>query len=150
MKSYRKELWFNVPTRRAFINITPAVQKCIDENGVSKVWSSSLPSIFSYVTFHCKFNVLFLFGNLKKDPLNHDNQLKRGLLAQSSCLLQRGSPSIQAFIGTMWHWRVQGLKNKAIQRLEPLFREVSRIVFMPFGILMFVQVSYTILYANLC
>jgi len=22
MKSYRKELWFNVPTRRAFINIT--------------------------------------------------------------------------------------------------------------------------------
>ena len=30
MKSYRKELWFEVPTRRAFINITPDVQKCID------------------------------------------------------------------------------------------------------------------------
>ncbi|MGD9332293.1 MAG: hypothetical protein PVJ53_13355 [Desulfobacterales bacterium] len=35
MKSYRKELWFNVPTRRAFINITPDVQKCIDASGVS-------------------------------------------------------------------------------------------------------------------
>ncbi|MGD8958840.1 MAG: hypothetical protein PVI27_03260 [Desulfobacteraceae bacterium] len=36
MKSYRKELWFNVPTRRAFINITPDVQKCIDESSVSE------------------------------------------------------------------------------------------------------------------
>ncbi|MCG6908033.1 MAG: secondary thiamine-phosphate synthase enzyme YjbQ [Desulfobacteraceae bacterium] len=36
MKSYRKELWFNVPTRRAFINITADVQKCIDESGVSE------------------------------------------------------------------------------------------------------------------
>ena len=26
MKSYRKELWFNVPTRRAFINITSQVE----------------------------------------------------------------------------------------------------------------------------
>lgn len=28
MKSYRKELWFEVPTRRAFINITPQVEAC--------------------------------------------------------------------------------------------------------------------------
>jgi secondary thiamine-phosphate synthase enzyme len=34
MKSYRKELWFNVPTRRAFINITPQVETCIDESGI--------------------------------------------------------------------------------------------------------------------
>jgi hypothetical protein len=27
MKSYRKELWFEVPTRRAFINITGDVQR---------------------------------------------------------------------------------------------------------------------------
>ena len=27
MKSYRKELWFNVPGRRAFINITPQVNR---------------------------------------------------------------------------------------------------------------------------
>jgi len=36
MKSYRKELWFNVPTRRAFINITSDVEKCLKESGVSE------------------------------------------------------------------------------------------------------------------
>jgi len=32
MKSYRKELWFEVPTRRAFINITPDVRACLTES----------------------------------------------------------------------------------------------------------------------
>ena len=34
MKSYRKELWFEVPTRRALINITPQVQECLQESGI--------------------------------------------------------------------------------------------------------------------
>ncbi len=34
MKSYRKELWFNVPQRLAFINITPQVEECLMESGV--------------------------------------------------------------------------------------------------------------------
>ena len=34
MKSFRKELWFNVPTRRAFVNITPQVRECVKESGV--------------------------------------------------------------------------------------------------------------------
>ncbi|HOJ61806.1 MAG TPA: YjbQ family protein, partial [bacterium] len=34
MKSYRKELWFNVPARRAFINITPECEQCVRESGV--------------------------------------------------------------------------------------------------------------------
>jgi len=34
MKSYRKELWFNVAGRRAFINITPQVEECLRESGV--------------------------------------------------------------------------------------------------------------------
>ena len=34
MKSYRKELWFNVPNRRGFINITPQVQEAVRESGV--------------------------------------------------------------------------------------------------------------------
>ena len=34
MKSYRKELWFNVPTRRALINITPQVEGCLRESGI--------------------------------------------------------------------------------------------------------------------
>jgi secondary thiamine-phosphate synthase enzyme len=34
MKSYRKELWFEVPTRRAFVNITRQVNDCLKESGV--------------------------------------------------------------------------------------------------------------------
>ena len=34
MLSYRKELWFEIPTRRAFINITPEVEACVRESGV--------------------------------------------------------------------------------------------------------------------
>ena len=34
MKSYRKELWFEVPARRAFINITPNVEKCLRESAI--------------------------------------------------------------------------------------------------------------------
>ena len=36
MKSYRKELWFNVPGRRDFINITPQVEECVRESGVKE------------------------------------------------------------------------------------------------------------------
>jgi secondary thiamine-phosphate synthase enzyme len=36
MKSYRKELWFSVPTRRAFINITPQVEECLIESGIKE------------------------------------------------------------------------------------------------------------------
>ena len=36
MKSYRKELWFEVPTRRAFINITPKVEACLAESGIAE------------------------------------------------------------------------------------------------------------------
>ena len=36
MKSYRKELWFEVPTRRAFINITPQVERCLKESGIKE------------------------------------------------------------------------------------------------------------------
>lgn len=34
MKSFRKELWFETPTRRAFINITPEVEHCLRESGI--------------------------------------------------------------------------------------------------------------------
>ena len=36
MKSYREELWFNVPERRAFINITPQVEECLKKSGVQE------------------------------------------------------------------------------------------------------------------
>jgi len=36
MKSFRKELWFNTPTRRAFINITHQVEDCVKESGITE------------------------------------------------------------------------------------------------------------------
>ena len=36
MKSYRKELWFSTSQRRELINITPTIQKCLQESGVKE------------------------------------------------------------------------------------------------------------------
>ena len=36
MKSFRKELWFNIPSRRGFINITPQVEDCLRESGINE------------------------------------------------------------------------------------------------------------------
>lgn len=36
MKSYRKELWFNIKQRRGFVNITPQVEQCLQESGVKE------------------------------------------------------------------------------------------------------------------
>ena len=34
MKSYRQELWFDVPNRREYINITPQVEGALGESGI--------------------------------------------------------------------------------------------------------------------
>lgn len=36
MKSFRKELWFNIPGRRAFVNITRQVEDCLNDSGVKE------------------------------------------------------------------------------------------------------------------
>ena len=36
MKSFRKELWFKTPGRRAFVNITPDVERCVEESGIGE------------------------------------------------------------------------------------------------------------------
>jgi secondary thiamine-phosphate synthase enzyme len=34
MRSFRKELWFNLPSRRGFVNITPDVERALVESGI--------------------------------------------------------------------------------------------------------------------
>ena len=34
MKSFRKELWFNIASRRGFINITSQIEACLSESGI--------------------------------------------------------------------------------------------------------------------
>jgi secondary thiamine-phosphate synthase enzyme len=36
MKSYRQELWFNLPERMGFVNITPQVESCLHESGIQE------------------------------------------------------------------------------------------------------------------
>ena len=36
MKTFRKELWFELPTRRGFVNITGQVEACLRESGVAE------------------------------------------------------------------------------------------------------------------
>lgn len=36
MKSYRKELWFNTPGRRGYLNITPTINDCLQESGITE------------------------------------------------------------------------------------------------------------------
>jgi thiamine phosphate synthase YjbQ (UPF0047 family) len=36
MKSFRKELWFDLPQRMGFVNITGEVEQCLRESGVSE------------------------------------------------------------------------------------------------------------------
>jgi secondary thiamine-phosphate synthase enzyme len=36
MKSHRRELFFNLPARRGYVNITGQVQACIDESGIKE------------------------------------------------------------------------------------------------------------------
>ena len=34
MRSFRRELWFETPGRRAFVNITPQVEEALDKSGI--------------------------------------------------------------------------------------------------------------------
>lgn len=36
MLSYRKELWFDVPGRRGFVNITAQIERCLAESGIAE------------------------------------------------------------------------------------------------------------------
>ncbi|WP_417916071.1 secondary thiamine-phosphate synthase enzyme YjbQ [Candidatus Electronema sp. JC] len=36
MKSCHKELWFEIPARRGFVNITPEVERCLAESGIQE------------------------------------------------------------------------------------------------------------------
>src|SRR6056297_560437 len=36
MRSYHKELWFNIEARRELLNITPMVNECLHESGIKE------------------------------------------------------------------------------------------------------------------
>ena len=52
MKSYRKELWLHLPSRRGFVNITSQVEEAIRESGIKEglvlVNANLVPAEYTY------------------------------------------------------------------------------------------------------
>ncbi|RPI86873.1 MAG: YjbQ family protein [Chloroflexi bacterium] len=62
MKSFRKELWFNIPGRRGFVNITSQVADCLRESGVRE----------GFVLVNAMHITASVFINDDEDGLHHD------------------------------------------------------------------------------
>jgi thiamine phosphate synthase YjbQ (UPF0047 family) len=56
MKSYRKELWLHLPSRRGFVNITSQVEEAVHESGIKEcmvlVNAMLLASLFYDLSSH--------------------------------------------------------------------------------------------------
>jgi secondary thiamine-phosphate synthase enzyme len=65
MKSYRKELWFNIPARRGFENITRQVKSAVDESGVAE----------GLVLVNAMHITASVFINDDESGLHHDYEL---------------------------------------------------------------------------
>ena len=65
MKSYRKELWFNTPTRREFINITPQIDECLMESGIME----------GFVLVNAMHITASVFINDDESGLHHDYEV---------------------------------------------------------------------------
>ncbi|MBF0100557.1 MAG: YjbQ family protein [Desulfobacterales bacterium] len=65
MKSYRKELWFHIPKRRGFVNITSQVEECLFESGISE----------GLVLVNAMHITASVFINDDESGLHHDYEL---------------------------------------------------------------------------
>jgi secondary thiamine-phosphate synthase enzyme len=65
MKSYRKELWFETKTRRAFINITNHVREAINESGILE----------GFVLVNAMHITASVFINDDESGLHHDYEV---------------------------------------------------------------------------
>lgn len=71
MKSYRKELWFNIPKRRGLVNITRDVQTAIDESGIRE----------GLVLVNAMHITASVFINDDESGLHHDYEVRLEKLA---------------------------------------------------------------------
>jgi secondary thiamine-phosphate synthase enzyme len=62
MKSYRKELWFEIPARRGFMNITDQVRKCLDESKIKE----------GFILVNAMHITSSVFINDEESGLHHD------------------------------------------------------------------------------
>ena len=65
MRSYRKEIWMNVPARMGFVNITRDVEKCLHESGIQE----------GFVLVNSMHITSSVFINDNESGLHHDYQV---------------------------------------------------------------------------
>jgi secondary thiamine-phosphate synthase enzyme len=65
MKSYRKEIWMNVPARMGFVNITRDVEKCLSESDIKE----------GFVLVNSMHITSSVFINDNESGLHHDYQV---------------------------------------------------------------------------
>jgi secondary thiamine-phosphate synthase enzyme len=65
MTSYRQELFFDIPSRRAFVNITPQVEKCVRESGIQE----------GFVLVNAMHITASVFINDDESGLHHDYEV---------------------------------------------------------------------------
>ena len=65
MRSFRKELWMNVPARMGFVNITRDVEKCLAESGIQE----------GFVLVNSMHITSSVFINDNESGLHHDYQV---------------------------------------------------------------------------
>ena len=102
MKSYRKELWFNIPTRREFRNITHDVQECLRESGIKE-------GLVLVSAMHITASV---FINDDESGLHHDYEV----------WLEKLAPHEP--IGQYWHNRTGEDNADAHMKRQVMGREV--------------------------
>lgn len=102
MKSYRKELWFNVPTRRAFINITYEVEASLRESGIQE----------GFVLVNAMHITASVFINDDESGLHHDYEAWLERLAPHEPLSQ------------YWHNRTGEDNADAHMKRQVMGREV--------------------------
>ena len=102
MKSYRKELWFNIQTRREFRNITRDVQECLRESGIKE-------GLVLVSAMHITASV---FINDDESGLHHDYEV----------WLEKLAPHEP--IGQYWHNRTGEDNADAHMKRQVMGREV--------------------------
>ena len=65
MKSYRKELWFNLPTRRGFVNITAQVEETLRESNIKE----------GFILVNAMHITASVFINDDESGLHHDYEV---------------------------------------------------------------------------
>jgi secondary thiamine-phosphate synthase enzyme len=102
MKSYRKELWFNIPARRGFLNITSQVKDCLRESGIQE-------GLILVNAMHITASV---FINDDESGLHHDYEV----------WLEKLAPHEP--IGQYWHNRTGEDNADAHMKRQVMGREV--------------------------